>query len=225
MTSDSRIDWNAIAKFVGFGPPSAKVLFLGMEEGMSSGTDLTEDLVTRSGYEPYEDLLKAQGGMPSEFFGANPKSQRTWRPMCHVMLRRSGVANIDNEKRCRYQADQLGRGNGETLLAELLPYPNPSTGVWLYADRYANRELMVNSRINLLRKEFELATFELVVAYGKGHWDHFRRVFDAPSWSPSGDFEVGYRLETRIILAPHFTTPTFNSESQLDAIADLALAS
>jgi hypothetical protein len=226
-TNHSSIDWKAIEDFVGFGNPDAHVLFLGMEEGLSADVSLEDDLAARSGYRKYEDLFKAQtsAGRLMGYFGTDPKSQRTWRPMCHLMLRRSHVADIDNEKRCRYQADHLGREDGDTLLAELLPYPNPNTDVWPYGERYPNRESMVDERVKLLENAFEKSHFELVVAYGKGNWEHYRRIFEAPQWNANGAFEVGYCRKIKIVLSPHFATPAFNSEAQLDAFADVALGS
>jgi hypothetical protein len=43
------------------------------------------------------------------------------------MLKRENAPQIDNAARCRYQADRLGREDGDTLLSELLPYSNPNT--------------------------------------------------------------------------------------------------
>lgn len=89
----AEIDWNAIEGFIGFGNPKAPVLFLGFEEGLQRKASLQEDLASRSRYRAYEDLQAAQlqiGGT-SKFFGDRPKCQRTWRAMCHLMLRREGI--------------------------------------------------------------------------------------------------------------------------------------
>jgi hypothetical protein len=197
-----------------------------MEEGLSAGASLDDDLLARTAYEPYEDLLEGQTalGSPQRFFGDNPKAQRTWRPMCHLMLRRSGIREIDNAARCRYQADRLGRRDGDTLLAELLPYPNPNTKIWHYADRFATRDMMVNARVALLKRAFSDARFELVVAYGVANWQHYVRIFDVSKWTSNGSFRVGYHGDSRIVLAPHLSTRAFNTSAQLDAFADLALA-
>jgi len=128
------LDWERIENFVGFGNQKPRVLFLGMEEGLARDADLLADLRLRSGYDSYMDLAEAQTqlGGPAKYFGDFPKTQRTWRPMCHLMLRRAGVLHPTLTQRLRYQADALGRKNSESLLVELLPYPHPDSGRWLY---------------------------------------------------------------------------------------------
>lgn len=120
------IDWERIENFIGFGRPGAPVVFLGMEEGLRRDADLLADIQARSTYKPYMDLGEAQTQLdgPGAYFGPTPITQNTWRPMCHLMLRRAGNRHPTLEQRRRYQADLLGRRNGDSLLTELLPYPH-----------------------------------------------------------------------------------------------------
>jgi hypothetical protein len=220
------IDWDAIENFIGFGNANAEVLFLGMEEGLSPGVALEDDLKARAGYAQYEDLYDAQSLLEDcgRFFGPAPLCQRTWRPMCHLMLRRETNEPLDNKKRTRYQADRLGRRDGQTLLAELLPYPNPNTGTWLYGPYgRPSRAELVERRIALLKEALQFANFKIAVAYGTGNWMYYRNVFPSIAWKQHGCFLVGNDADTRFVLTPHFSTRAFNTEAQLDAFAEVCL--
>jgi len=226
------IDWNKIENFIGYGNPDAEVLFLGMEEGLGQSADLGGDLAERSRYSQCMDLFDAQGPLDDgqRFFGPNPKSQRTWRPMCHLMLRMLAPSSRPTaEQRVRYQADLLGRSGGATLLAELMPYPNTNVGEWRYAPfgRYPTREAyaveMLPRRVDLLGTFFRAHNYKLIVAYGKSYWPDFQRIFVGVSWEDRGIFRVGRFGSTAVVLTPHFATRSFNTEAQIDAFADIAL--
>ncbi|HVA19791.1 MAG TPA: hypothetical protein VMU55_06440 [Solirubrobacteraceae bacterium] len=225
------IRWERIEEFVGYGSVDVRVLFLGIEEGLARDDSLEDDLLVRSAFHRTADLYEAQlalGG-PGKHFGDNPVTQRTWRPMCHLMLRRDGCERPTREKRLRYQADRLGRAGGETLLAELLPYPNPNTADWLYASctKYKTREVydeqMVPRRTRLLREVLSQGCFEIVVAYGNGFWGRYKLLFDGADWTHEGPFETACVRGTRVVLAPHFAQRAFNTDEQLNAFADVAL--
>src|ERR1700722_14882562 len=97
-----------------------------MEEGLLSDETLDADLAARSKFQQYMDLEEGQLTLTGtkQYFGADPKNQWTWRPMCDVMLRLTeGVPAPTLPERVRYQADKLGRKDGLTLLGELMPYP------------------------------------------------------------------------------------------------------
>ena len=78
-------DWERIENFIGYGRPDAPVVFLGMEEGLRRDADLLADLLARSAFEPYMDLVQAQSELdgPSSYFGEGAITQKTWRP-CRV---------------------------------------------------------------------------------------------------------------------------------------------
>jgi hypothetical protein len=225
------IDWNCIEHFVGFGNPSAIVAFVGMEEGLQRDTELDADLELRSTYEPYMDLVAAQGDLGvGTFFGPNAVTQRTWRPMCHLMLRRQGVAAPTNVRRRRYQADELGRADGQSLLTELLPYPHSDARQWLYSrfGRFHCRSDyeadLITRRQELLRNALAKGNAELVVCYGKHHWRHFKGIFPTLAWSEDGPFEYGRTGNAKILLAPLFSSRAYNSGGQLQRFADLCEA-
>jgi len=225
------LDWDRIENFIGFGRPDAPVVFLGMEEGLLREADLLTDLQRRSTFEPYMDLSQAQAelGGPGRYFGRAPITQKTWRPICDLMLRRAGVRHPTREQRLRYQADHLGRQTGETLLTELLPYPHSDANQWLYAQfgRYSNRQdyadAMIRRRQELLSRVFRAHPPQLIVAHGKQNWEHYKAIFRETTWDADGPFEQGYWEKTRLVLAHQLSGRQFNSDVQLQRFADLAL--
>ena len=223
------INWERIESFVGFGSPQAKVLFLGFEEGLQREADLGADLTERSAYGSFEDLYEVQTalGTASKFFGPDPKSQRTWRPMCHLMLRLDGIASPTKEQRSRYQADRLGRRDGETLLAELYPYPSSSTQEWPYAERFRSRQLyyadMLEKRSALLRDVIGAGDLSLIVCYTKMAWPAYRAMLQIDKWQAQGDFEVGRYGDAQVVLSPAFSGRRFNTDMQLQSFSEIAL--
>ncbi len=219
------IDWNAIEQFVGYGAPDAPFVFVGTEEGLDKYADLEHDLLTRSRYRPYMDLLAAQGALAcgNEYIGEHVKSQRTWRPMCDLMLRFENTAPTD-ELRKRYQGTRLGRIPGQTLLAELLPYPrNKADGSWPYTqwNRFGDFEQYKNAlllpRINLLRTAIHAHPPKLIVCYGKTYWDEYARLANVQEWRDAGAFRFGKDASTGagVVLTWHFTRAPFNTDEQL----------
>lgn len=228
--------WDRIENFIGFGNPTARYVFLGMEEGLLSEENLVTDLSARSRYEPYMDLYDAQAKLvdTAKYFGEDPKNQSTWRPMCDLMLRLThGVAQPSKEQRLRYQADELGRKHGQTLLAELMPYPRKSAdpALWPYArfgrfpDYESYRRELLDKRLALLRSVLALqCERKLVVASGKGDWPEFKKLFDA-NWTFAGPFEWTRIGKLAVVLTPQLSTRAFNAPADLDRFASVVFES
>lgn len=149
--------------------------------------------------------------------------------MCHLMLRRQGIPHPSKDERVRYQADRLGRRDGDTLLTELLPYPHSDSGQWLYSNisRFSTRESytreMLPARLDHLRAVLSGGQAKLVVAYGKSHWDAFRELAPGAVWKSVGPYDISKDGERTFLLAPHFSTAAFNTDVDLDVFADVAL--
>jgi hypothetical protein len=230
MQSSGITDWDRIESFIGFGNPRAQYVFLGMEEGLLSEKTLDADLAARSEYEPYMDLCDAQANLAGtkKYFGSDPKNQWTWRPICDLMLRLTeGIHEPTLPERVRYQADKLGRKDGFTLLAELMPYPRKKAdkSSWPYKkykrfdDYNAYRVEMLQKRLALLQSLFEMpCQRKLVVAYGKGDWDEFKKLF-ATNWNSALPFEWGRVGERAVVLTPHLSDRFFTPQAGLDHLA------
>jgi hypothetical protein len=226
----SRIGWDRIENFVGFGNPKAPYVFLGMEEGLLSNTTLDADLAVRSEYDQCMDLYDAQANLAGtkKYFGADPKNQWTWRPICDLMLRLTeDVPKPTLPERVRYQADKLGRKDGLTLLAELMPYPRKSADKTLgpyekykrFADYKSYRASMLQKRLPLLQGLFDMpCDRKLVVAYGKDDWGEFKKLFKT-NWTSALPFEWGRVGEMAVVLTPHLSDRTFTPQVGLDHLA------
>lgn len=226
------IDWERIERFIGFGRRDAPVVFIGMEEGLKDAGALDEDLAIRSNYESQVmDLREAHRGIAGTeryFDPDRAPRQPTWRVMADLMLRREGLTSPTGEDRRRYRALRLGRSDGDTLLAELLPYPHPKASDWLYErfGKYRTREAYIDAllprRSRLLRDVLAEAPREVVVCYGKTHWPHYQALFDEVNWRDKGPFRIGEAGRARVILTTHFSDRGFNTEEQLAAFARIA---
>jgi hypothetical protein len=225
------IDWDRIEDFIGYGNPEAPIIFLGMEEGLRRDADLEADLQSRSRYDPYMDLAAAQSQLdgPGAYFGPNPITQKTWRPMCHLMLRWNGIECPTLDQRLRYQADHLGRRGEDSLLTELLPYPHSDSGQWLYArfDRFKTREsyadTVIPRRQAVLRKIFSDREPEVIVAYGKGNWPAYQGIFPGAAWAIDGPFSFTKWGKTRVVLTHALSGRQFNTAAQLERFAEICL--
>jgi hypothetical protein len=201
-----------------------------MEEGLLSDKTLDADLAVRSEYDQYMDLCDAQANLAGtkQYFGADPKNQWTWRPICDLMLRLTeGVPEPTLPERVRYQADKLGRKDGLTLLAELMPYPRKKADKsdWPYKkykrfdDYKTYRECMLKKRLLLLKSLFAMpCQRKLVVAYGKGDWDEFKTLFTT-NWNSAPPFEWGRVGERSVVLTPHLSDRFFTPQAGLDRLA------
>ena len=98
-------------------------------------------------------------GLP-QWFGKQAKLQPTWSKFCRMILAAEGRPT-DTEEVRRYQAEQLGRGDGNSCLMELLPLPSPSLKHWLYErrsqlpqlrDRQTYMEHYASARASHIRK-------------------------------------------------------------------------
>lgn len=227
-------DWERIERFIGYGRRDAPMVFIGMEEGLEDGSALDEDLTIRSRYTAdVMDLRDAHSGIAGTeryFDPDRAPRQPTWRVMADLMLRRSGVDHPTGDDRRRYRATRLGRANGDTLLAELLPYPHPKSSDWLYErfgkfkTRDAYMEAILPERIRLLRNVLAEAPRDGVVCYGKLHWPHYEALFDDMTWRDSGPYRIGEGNQTRVVLTTHFSDRGFNTDEQLAGLARVALA-
>lgn len=224
------INWSRLENFIGYGREESPVVFIGKEEGF--GPNIRGDLTGRSAWTRIMDLRDAAGKDPDHRFTEHIRCQRTWRPMCHLMLRREGVAQPDLAARSQYQAGRLGRKDSETLLAELFPFPQPRAKAWegIPPDRYASRSdyeaKLLPRRIDVLQDALASAKRELVVCYTTECWPAFKQLFGGARWTraPRGlPIETAKVGQMRVLLTPAFSSRFFNSGDNLQAFSDFAL--
>jgi hypothetical protein len=125
-----------LCRFVGYGSKNAKVIFIGKEEkAQDANANLyRERLRIQSGLAPFEDL----GHLCERLTKAglyNPQDsspQPTWSPLCSVMLGINGKMSQMGQLPAiiEYQRNELGRIDGDNLLAELFPVPKSGASVF-----------------------------------------------------------------------------------------------
>lgn len=217
----------SLTGFLGYGNPAGAFWFIGLEE-RASGTDdvLRHELEVRAQhFGPIEDLtaLEAKEFDTPTFSIAN--YVRTWRIMSKIVLHLRG--NDDWQlKAADYQAKRLGRRDGETFLAELLPLPAPSASQWPYTRLFPTRAAYESSilprRIEALRTLLRQHRPAWIFCYGKSYWSQFQRLFpDIAEFRPlaGGDILTGLTpARGRAVLTPFFT-PYRMSDARIAELA------
>lgn len=204
-----------LLSFIGYGSLTADVWFLGMEEAGGGEANIR----ARLQFQAVEDNAEAHKllGVTKLHWGKRV-IQRTWRGMCYIMLR------LDNREPLRenirnYQAEQLGRTHGNTLLTELMPIPKPKVSRWEYEElipQYGSRKdyyrLVKPQRINYLRQLVKEHKPSVVIGYGKSFWSSYKELFPNHNFQTQNIFEVAFNRGTLVVLTSHFTARTMNGK-------------
>ena len=204
-----------LLNFIGYGTLDADVWFLGMEEAGGGG----DNIRTRLNFRVVEDLAEAHKllGVTHLHWGKR-KIQRTWRGMCYIMLRLEGKEPAREAIR-HYQAEKLGRFNGNTLLTELMPIPKPKINQWEYKElipQFTSRadyyETVQPKRIQYLRRLIKEHKPKVIVGYGKAFWTAYKKLFPKMQFTPEDQFETGFDNQTLTILTGHFRARSMNGK-------------
>lgn len=204
-----------LLNFIGFGRLDAEVWFLGMEEGGGG----EENIRARQNFKTIEDLEKAHKILGiTKFHSGKRIIQRTWWGMCYIMLLLDGkVPNTENIR--NYQADYLGRYQGNTFLCELMPIPKPNLGDWDYHEllpQFRSRqdyyEKVKPRRIKYLSNLISENNPKYIICYGKRYWQEYKGLFLSLSFSGIEQFEIAHDRDKLILLTDHFTARTMNGK-------------
>jgi hypothetical protein len=211
--TDEQLDY--LLDFIGYGTLAADVWFLGMEEA-GGGED---NIHTRLNFQTVEDCAKAHKllGVTKLHWGKRI-IQPTWRGMCYIMLRLQGQEPTRSSIR-RYQAEELGRFGGTTLLTELMPIPKPNFSGWAYdklipqfSSRSEYYRLVKPRRVRYLRRLIDQRQPKVVIGYGKVFWAEYKALFERFRFLTKEHFEVAFDGTTLVILTRHFTARTMNGK-------------
>lgn len=200
-----------LLNFQGYGNPRGEFWFLGMEE-QGQGTEL--ELRWRSSFDEVEDLMgvhhRWEQFNPGDKFNAE-RLIPTWATMSKIVRRLKGLSNwSDTEQVRRYQAERLGRLDGETFLTEILPFPAWNTRDWpanpCFETRAQYEKEVRPKRISMLRELHETYSPRYVFCYGTGNWAHHHDIFSDVSFEPILDGRVllGRSRSSTIVLTPFF---------------------
>lgn len=183
-----------LLNFVGFGKLNADVWFLGMEEAGGG----KENIRARLKFKQVEDCAEAHKILGITKHHSGKKIiQPTWRGMCYIMLRLDGK-ETDRESIRNYQADYLGRFQGNSLLLELLPIPKPSIDSWGYENlipQFASSaeyyKVVKPRRVKYLQRLMSEYSPKIIICYGKMYWQEYKEIFPVLEFLLENDFLVG----------------------------------
>jgi hypothetical protein len=215
--------------FRGYGNPSSRFWFVGMEEG---GSSENASLRIRADYfAPLEDLARSHTNFPGHDMSKLTTS--TWGLMSSIVGRIKGEPNWwDSEYRRSYQVNQLGRLSAETYLTEILPLPKKAFNDWPYGELFDSpddyRAAVLPNRLTQLREDYENASVkpQFVFCYGKSFWSEHRKIFDSVEFKPAlnGGIEWGRNDQTVFILTKFFDYGRMGfSEEFVDSLGQFAL--
>ena len=211
-----------LTSFIGYGRLDAPIWFLGMEEGTGGNeTAIEGNLRVRLRWtERVMDMADAhdQHNLNGPYFdpARRLKVSSVWLFMAWIAraLGQEQAADwySDREAVRAYVRERLGRRNGETLLAELLPLPRPRTTFWpdVYQDIFptsqAYEQAVLPQRIRLLEGLVRTQAPRTLICYGKRNYGHYRRIAGAADWTrlPGTRIEVAQHGRTAIALTPFF---------------------
>lgn len=204
---DDTLVTSFMSGFYGYGSYSADYWFVGMEEG---GADSAEEIVDhlehwdRRGRNELEDLRDFQVTKGNvDYFTATPKLQSTWAGLVRIVLGTERAEASASEVKV-YQANSLGRQQGNTCLLELLPLPSPTTGHWLYADlsslsfladRATYREHVVEQRVEHIRGLITSHRPRAVIFYGVTYVRWWQQIAGVEFHKGSVDEKAVYTAE------------------------------
>ncbi len=201
-----------MSTFYGYGTWSAKLWFVGMEEG---GGDTQEEIGMRldawsgADLQDLRDFHKQLKG--TDWFSNRPPIQSTWSKLIRIALC-AGNRPSDTEAVRLFQRDELGRRDGNTALIELFPLPSPSTQHWTYgacgipalATREIYRDSMAASRMKTIQDRIDAHKPTAVIFYGRSYRHYWEEIAGAPFTAIHDTrFEVTHRNATLLILARH----------------------
>jgi hypothetical protein len=232
------IDWNRIEAFIGYGNIEAPIVFVGVEEGLAKPEALQQDLLWRSTFSPVMDVKEAHEGLADDprLFAEKARDQKTWRVMTDVMLHFNSETfkskQDRKEQRKTYRKLSLGRTRTNSLLMELLPYPNKKKAAWPYGDRFATKKSYVAGilprRLDLISHALGEHPRNAIICYGQGEWRLFKQLFPPDTkWKgikgSYNTFECATWRGAKVTLTYHFSR-YFNTDEQLDELSAVALS-
>ncbi len=223
MVKFSPAETEKLLSFIGYGNLSAPVWFLGMEErGLG-----TERLRQRLNFEPVEDLDRAQRLLGVREHHMPPvRLEAIWATMARIMLMLTHLPPEPANLRV-YQAAQLGRAGGDTLLVQFWPLPTPNLLEWPYDslfEHFSNRDeyrrYVKPLRLKLLRELIAEQQPPVVICYGKDDWLYYKQIFEWCEWQSTEHFDYTCSDGTHVYLTPHLL-PYLMSDDRISLLSHL----
>lgn len=171
---------SSINEFLGYGPSTPRVLFLGTEES-DGGADPSRNITARlEGFEITMDLLAGTTLLASLPKFKNPFASRRrnpvqqWNRSAEIRLALAGLPWRHVRTWSRYWRTSLGRSFGDTFLMECFPFPRKEMRVRI--DRYDPQREWPHRREKLKRFTNSIEP-HFVVAYGAIAFERVGQLF------------------------------------------------
>ena len=203
--------------FRGYGNPSGRFWFIGMEEG---GGDFESLQLRADEFANLEDLATSHAKFESHDMS---KSISTWRIMSAIVGRISGTENWwDTANTTDYQMNRLGRLNDETYLTEILPLPKHSLSDWPYGNFFDSPqtyfEQIFPKQLESLRLEYTEAKSkpEFVFCYGKKYWSSHQNIFNSIRFETALNGQIQWgRNDSTVFVSTNFFGYGWRSEERV----------
>ena len=205
--------------FYGFGNYQAPYWFIGMEEGGNAEFQHIDKQIRLWDQWERKELLdviefahKMDFHHLTKWYGDKAILQKTWKNLIRIFLT-ANKESADKESIRQYQKKFWGTKNNDTCLMELLPLPSPRRSLWRYkdfstlsylADRKTYEKYIVGSRIAHIQTRIKKFKPNVVVFYGKGFDDYWKKIVGINSWKLSSK-NINYEMkdETLFIFSYH----------------------
>lgn len=215
----------SLLDFRGYGNPNSSCWFIGMEESLDEAKmplHLNIEVRVRH-FTPVMDLHESVRLLGSPITRLAMPNTSTWPWMAKLVRGLvDGKQDWPDRKLAReFIVSRLGRLDGTSFLAEMLPLPKRQDGAWptLYARWWATRQDyekdVLHSRIRLLQELVSEYRPRWVIAYGKRHHDAYKQIFPIHRWVKKdvgrSCIEIGEAQDhsTRVVLSPFFGNGAF----------------
>lgn len=136
MFDDGLLESYATTRY-GYGSYSGRYWFIGKEEGGGKSFEEVNRRLSvwrNAGGREFDDLREFHIKIGVEqYFLPRVTLQATWSRLIRILLAAESQV-VSNEQVRDYQAEFLGRRDGDTCLLEFLPLPSPGGADWLYRE-------------------------------------------------------------------------------------------
>jgi hypothetical protein len=213
MNPTSSPDVSALLSFIGYGNPTARLRFMGVEEGLGGALvngEAWENIWARCGWTSIMDMYWAhltlrEQGQPIEISRPRKGSTTCWRFMARIARAVDGHADyLDATKAVEYVRTQLGRTGGGTFLTELSPVPARRSGrpdlPQIFVSSASNKELLAarhQQQLELLHR-----TVGITICFGWGMRDAFASHLGV-EWRPIAE-RLACSEDNLTFLMPYF---------------------
>lgn len=217
--------------FRGYGNPSARIWFLGMEEGAPKDEKrLDREVEKRMNFRPIMGLDEAHELLDRRLGSIETRLSSTWIWMARFARAIIDQSDdwIDLEKAKRYVIEELGQLEKKTFVTDLLPLPAHNNSIFPYKTLFIRRkdyeEKVIPERIKMLQDMIAEYKPRYVFAYGKKYREHYRFLANASEWKIVKDagskdpIEFSGGRDTTFLLLPFFGRQWMNDAIALKVI-------